>query len=180
MPRDISFLQYMRAHGNTTGPTQRPLLTGAIGGLLAFAPFELVMQLSGARESIARGFGISQWVSISISAAVMVVAGLLYAGVFKRAANDFHGGWLFGASFGFLLWMVAPVTLWQLLTGRPIAVGTAAMGLFAGHILFGIALGLVFPWVHFLLQRRLNEANDEAASLDEKPLVAKANPRIHS
>ena len=162
MARDSSFLQYMRAHGNTAGPTQRPLLTGAISGVIAFVPYEAILQLSGARASIAHGFGISMWASLGFNGTVMVVAGLLYAAIFKRAANDFHGGWLFGASFGFLLWMIAPVTLWQLITAQPIAVGEAAMGLFGGHIVYGIALGFVFPWIHFLIQTELrNDGQNE-------------------
>jgi hypothetical protein len=101
----------------------------------------------------------------------MILAGVLYAAVFKRAANDFHGGWLFGASFGFLLWMVTPVALWQLFTGQPIVVGGAAMGLFGAHVLYGIALGLIFPWIHTLIQSRLNEARVEVAAPEDKSVV---------
>src|SRR5690348_5501325 len=115
MAQDVSFLQYMRAHGNTAGPTQRPYLTGAIGGLLAFGPFEGLLRLSAARESIARGFDISIWESMGISALIMILAGVVYAAVFKRAANDRRGGWLFGASYGFLLWIIAPISLLQLI-----------------------------------------------------------------
>jgi hypothetical protein len=163
MARDVSFMQYMRAHGNTAGPTQRPLLTGAISGLLAFVPYELVLRLSGGRASIAAGFGISVWTSSAMNMTVMVVAGVIYASIFKRAANDCSGGWIFGASYGFLLWMIAPITLWQLLGSRELAVGTAAMGLFGAHVLYGLVLGLVFPWIHFLIQSRLRDRNDKRA-----------------
>src|SRR5215218_1061370 len=146
MAKDISFMQYMRAHGNTAGPTQRPLMTGAISGFLAFLPYELVLRASGGRASIAAGFDISLWTSSAMNMTVMVVAGIVYAAIFKRAANDCSGGWIFGASYGFLLWMIAPITLWQLLSARELAVGTAAMGLFGAHVLYGLALGLVFPW----------------------------------
>ncbi|HYJ92362.1 MAG TPA: hypothetical protein VEV84_13710, partial [Pyrinomonadaceae bacterium] len=91
--------------------------------------------------------------------------------VFKRAANDFHGGWLFGASFGFLLWMIAPVALWQLFTGQPIVVGGAAMGLFGAHVLYGIALGLIFPWIHTLIQTKLNEAINGRGSAEDESAV---------
>lgn len=168
MTRDVSFMQYLRAHGNTAGPTQRPYLTGAIGGLLAYVPYELMLQFSGAQQAISRGFGIDTRLSLGLSAFIMVAAGVLYAAVFKRAANDSRGGWLFGASFGFLLWMIAPVTLWQLIAAQPIAVGGAAIGLFAGHVLFGIVLGLVFPWIHMLLQ---SELNDEIAPVESTRLT---------
>ena len=156
MARDVSFLQYMRAHGNTAGPTQRPLLTGAIGGLIAFVPYELILNYSGAGEAIAHGVGLNGGVSIGVGALLMIFAGVLYAAVFKRAANDRRGGWLFGASYGFLLWIITPITLWQAITARPLVVGRAAMGLFGAHVLFGVILGAIFPWVHRFVQTRMN------------------------
>ena len=163
MARDISFMQYLRAHGNTAGPTQRPLWTGAISGLIAFVPYETVLRLTGGRGSIARGFDISTWTSSATNLTVMIVAGVIYAAIFKRAANDRGGGWIFGASYGFLLWMIAPITVWQLIGSRQLAVGTAAMGLFAAHILYGFTLGLVFPRVHFMIQSRLESSNNRRA-----------------
>ena len=81
----------------------------------------------------------------------MILAGVLYAAIFKRAANDFHGGWLFGASYGFLIWMIAPITLWQLFTGgRSLSEGRH--GALRRQFLYGIALGLAFPWIHGLVQ----------------------------
>ncbi|HEX6125365.1 MAG TPA: hypothetical protein VFZ23_08320 [Pyrinomonadaceae bacterium] len=167
MAKDISFMQYMRAHGNTAGPTQRPLLTGAISGLLAFVPYEAVLRLSGGRASIAAGFDINMWTSTAINMVVMVLAGMIYAAIFKRAANDCRGGWIFGASYGFVLWMIAPITMWQLLGSRELAVGTAAMGLFGAHVLFGLALGTVFPWIHFLIQSRLSNINDQRMQMGQ-------------
>ena len=166
----------MRAHGNTPGPTQRPLLAGVVSGLAAFVPYEIVLNISGARDLIVDGFGIDPWLSLGIRVIEMILAGVIYAAIFKRAANDYHGGWLFGASFGFLIWMVAPISLWQLLTGRPIVVGRAAMGLFAANVLYGAALGLAFPWIHSLIQTRLDGAakhrasrpNSSAANSDEE------------
>jgi hypothetical protein len=168
MANDVSFLQYMRAHGNTAGPTQRPYLTGAISGIAAFIPFEMILRASGARSSISDGFSLSVWMSMLIGGLVMILAGIVYAAVFKRAANDVRGGWLFGASFGFLVWLVSPISVWQLVTGRPVAVGTAAMGLFGAHVVYGIALGLIFPWVHFMLQSRLNDQNNLRELRDEQ------------
>ena len=162
-------MQYLRAHGNTAGPTQRPLLTGAISGLIGFVPFEILLRVSGARRAIAQGFGLSTWESTIIGAFLMLIAGIVYSALFKRAANDVRGGWVFGASFGFLVWLVAPITLWQLIRSHPIAVGKAAMGVFGAHILFGFTLGVVFPWIHFLIQSRLENGNKRRAeSRDDK------------
>jgi len=54
MARDISFLQYMRAHGNTPAPTQRPYLNGAISGLFAAVPSFIALYFSDALDSIER------------------------------------------------------------------------------------------------------------------------------
>lgn len=158
MASDISFMQYMRAHGNTPGPTQRPLLTGALSGLFAEIPSGLLLYWSGALSSIEKYFFWDTRLILAADGALMIFSGILYAWIFKRAANDCKGGWLFGISFGFLLWMFAPVTLWQIITNQPIAVGHAAMGLFGSRIVFGFFLGLLFPRVHALVQRRLSEA----------------------
>ena len=156
MARNISFLHYLRAHGNTPVPTQRPLLTGAVSGAIAAVPFVLLLYVSGAIASAARAFGINIAVGLAASVLLSIIGGLLYAIVFQRAANDRRGGWMFGMCFGFLLWTIGPVTLWQTITGRPIATGTAAMGIFGAQVFSGLVLGLVFPWVHRLFQGRLD------------------------
>jgi len=155
MTRDISFLQYMRAHGNTPGPTQRPYLNGAISGLLAAFPAFIVLHFSGAMDSIEKTLSIGMLGSLVVYAGLMILAGVAYAAIFKRAANDHQGGWLFGISYGFLLWVLGPVTIWQTISNRPVATGHAAMGLFGAQVLFGLVLGLLFPAVHSFLQARL-------------------------
>jgi hypothetical protein len=80
--------------------------------------------------------------------AVATLGGALYGAVFRRAASDRRGGWLFGISYGFLLWMLGPVTLLQVVLGRPLAVGTAAVGLLGAHLLSGLILGVLFRPMH--------------------------------
>ena len=159
MGSDVSFWQYMRAHGNTPGPTQRPHLTGAISGLIAAAPSGALLYWSGALTGAAATFGARLWVVAVSNLGFAVLAGVLYATVFKRAANDRGGGWLFGISYGFLLWTLMPLTLWQLLAANPSITGRAAMGLFAGQVLYGLVLGLVYPWIHGIVQSRLLDSH---------------------
>ena len=158
MAKNISFLQYMRAHGNTPGPTQRPLLTGAVSGLLAAIPAGLLLYASGGLVGGAERAGIDLAAAHAVHAVLMVLSGMLYAAVFKRAANDQKGGWLFGAAFGFLVWMFTPITIWQLFAPRPVAVGNAAIGLFAAHVLYGLVLGILYPRIHALVQSRMKRA----------------------
>jgi hypothetical protein len=170
MPKNISFLQYMRAHGNTPGPTQRPLLTGALGGAVAAFPSGLLLYWSGAFVGVADRAGIGLLATHAAHAFISILAGILYSEVFKRAANDRKGGWLFGAAFGFLLWMFAPITIWQLFAPRPVAVGEAAMGLFAAHIVYGLVLGFLYPRIHTLVQARLAKRQPEKRPSEEREI----------
>ena len=78
----------------------------------------------------------------------MLLGGILYGLLFRRAANDARGGWLFGLSFGFVLWMLGPVPLLQWLPDQPILRGYPAAGLLLAQLLWGLAVGLVFPPIH--------------------------------
>lgn len=161
--QDISFMQYMRAHGNTPGPTQRPLLTGVICGLIAFVPSAFLLYITGALVSLAQALKLNLLFVLLLDAALAVIGGVLYAEIFKRAANDRRGGWLFGICYGFSLWMLGPTTIWQMIASQPIAIGYAAMGLFGSNLLYGVALGCLFPRVHYLLQSKLS--SDDTSSL---------------
>src|ERR1043166_1990200 len=160
MARSASFIQYMRAHGNTPGPTQRPILAGAITGVLAEIPAALLLWWSGALISVTRSLSTRTWIALLLHSLATIVAGAIYGRVFSRAANDPDGGWLFGISYGFLIWMVGPVTLLQWIFGRPLALGVAAIGMLAAHLIYGLALGLLFPVVHHLIQSELRDLHE--------------------
>jgi hypothetical protein len=152
----------MRAHGNTPGPTQRPKLAGGLAASLAEAPAALLLWATGGLEGLARAEGASTATAILLHLCVMSLAGALYGRLFSRAANDRRGSWLFGISYGFLLWMVGPVMALQWVVGRPVAVGTAAVGVLGAHLVYGLVLGLLFPQVHRLLQRKLGDVSRPA------------------
>jgi hypothetical protein len=152
-------MQYMRAHGNTPGPTQRPKLAGLLTGILAELPAAFALWQSGALASLARAIGLQQWMTLILHAGALALAGATYGHVFGRAANDRRGGWLFGIGYGYLLWMLGPVALLQWITARPVATGAAAIGMLGSHLLYGLALGLLFPFTHWLLRRELGGVN---------------------
>ena len=159
-------MQYMRAHGNTPGPTQRPILAGALTALIAEIPAAGMLWWSGALSSAMQILSLALWVILVLHSAAMIVSGAIYGRVFSRAANDVRGGWLFGISYGFLIWMVGPVTALQWLIDRPIALGVAAMGILGAHLIYGLVLGLLFPAVHRSLQcelRQLKEPNQRGS-----------------
>jgi hypothetical protein len=160
MAKSVSFIQYMRAHGNTPGPTQRPILAGALTALIAEIPAVGMLWWSGALSSATETLSLALWVILAFHLAVMIVSGAIYGRVFSRAANDIRGGWLFGISYGFLIWMVGPVTVLQWLIDHPIALGVAAMGILGAHLIYGLVLGLLFPWVHKSLQCELRQLKE--------------------
>jgi hypothetical protein len=150
-----AFIRYMRAHGNDAGPLQRPTTGGVITALLAGLAVLPLLWRTGALADLSRTLSISVAKPAVLQVLVLAAAGAIYGRIFGRAANDKRGGWLFGISYGFLLWTIGPITLLQWLLGRPVALGLAAVGLLAGHLLYGLALGALFPFTQKLLQRKL-------------------------
>src|SRR5918995_6285991 len=146
----------LQAHGLDAGPTQRPLLAGSIAGLVAAAPALAIEVPFGLLDALVRATGTSSLVVTVAYGILMLLGGVLYGWVFQRAANDVRGGWLFGMAFGFILWMLGPVPLLQWLPDQPILRGYPAVGLLLAQLLWGLAVGLVFPLVH----RRLHAGLD--------------------
>lgn len=146
----------MKAHGNVPGPTQRPVLAGAIGGALGAIPACAVLWFSGGWSAASAFFGGSEYL-LAVSFGLLIATGAIYGRVFNRAANDWRAGWLFGISYGFLIWNLGPSAFQELILQRPVLVGTAALGMFGAHQTFGLVLGLCFPWVHRLLQWKVSD-----------------------
>lgn len=145
-------LRILQAHGLDAGPTQRPLLAGAAAGVLAAVPALAVLTGFQSLDAPARAAGTSVAAAGLAYAGLMLAGGVLYGWLFQRAANDRRGGWLFGLSFGFVLWMLGPIPLLQWLPERPVLGGYPAAGLLLAQLLWGLVLGLVFPWVHHRLR----------------------------
>ncbi len=171
-------ISMVRAHGLDPGPTQRPLATGALAGLLASLPAIAVLEEFGWLDALAHAIGGAALGSVAVAlacAAVLTVAGLLYGLLFGRGANDPLGGWLFGLAFGFLLWMLLSVVLLQFLpateSGRPVFIGRPVMGLLLGALVWGAGLGAAFPPLHRKLRAGLDDNE-----MEERPSAAKVGP----
>ena len=137
------------------------VVSGSIAGVAAIA----VLLFSGAAASLSSATGLRAPTIAGLFALLMALAGALYGRVFMRAANDTRGGWLFGISYGFGLWMIGPVTVMQWFLARPVAVGHSAQGLFASHLAWGLALGILFPHIHRVVQRKSTSEAEKAAGL---------------
>ena len=165
---------FLSAHGYDPGPTQRPLLAGAISGVGATVPAIGILIAFGSLEAEARILGLSQGMTVGLGWAVMSAAGAAYARLFGRAANDLRGGWLFGMTFGFALWAAGAVMVLPLASGGMAPAGAAAIGVFLSLIAWGAAVGALVPFVH----RPLHESIEEGAKhADVGPSAATARGR---
>ena len=149
--------RFLWAHGYEAGPTQRPRLAGAIAAAIAEGPTLALMLATGAVEPLLRAVGLSLPVGLALHLVLVMFAGVVYGQLFQRAANDRSGGWLFGLAFGFLGWMAGPVTALEWLSGRIVIAGSPAQGLFAAYLLWGMLVGLLFPYIHRPLQASLDD-----------------------
>jgi hypothetical protein len=150
-------LSMLQAHGLEAGPTQRPLLAGAVAALIADLPATAVLVPFGSLDALGHAAGIATVLAGLAYGGTMLLGGVLYGWLFQRAANDPRGGWLFGLAFGFVLWMLGPIPLLQWLPDRPILSGNPAIGLLLGQLIWGLVLGVVFPFVHRRLHAGLED-----------------------
>lgn len=148
---------FLDAHGYAPGPTQRPLLTGAISGALATIPAVGLLLAFGSLGVEARILGISDVATVAIGVPAMAVAGAVYARVFGRAANNARGGWLFGLAYGFVLWAGGAVMVLPIVSGGVAPAGQAAVGVLLSLFAWGAALGALLPFVQRPLHQRLQE-----------------------
>jgi hypothetical protein len=153
---------FLSAHGYDPGPTQRPLLAGAISGVLAAIPAVAVLWAFGSIEVEAKilGLGIAQ--TLAIGFPVMAVAGAIYCRLFGRAANNLHGGWLFGMAFAFALWAAGAAFILPIVSGGSTPAGQAAVGVFASLLVWGCGLGIINALVHPYLHERIETASESS------------------
>lgn len=144
---------FMRAHGATAGPRLRPVATGICAGFLGFLFGLAVLISTGAQHELLRQFGAG--IVIPIETSYALAAGALYGKIYRRAALDPRGGWLFGMSSGFIIWMIAFAGIGPWIYGEPLVLGRAAIGALAAHFVFGTAMGIAYPMVHSLFHRLL-------------------------
>ena len=146
--------QFMSAHGYAATPTQRPVRTGLLAGAIAALPALAIVLLPGALKKLGETLGMTAGRAGWLGLLFLAICGAIYGRIFMRTANDRRGGWLFGISYGFLIWMLGPVTVLQAIRGKPVAVGTQAVELLGSFLVYGLVLGVIFPWVHRLLEKQ--------------------------
>jgi hypothetical protein len=166
---------FLAAHGYDPGPSQRPLTSGAISGVLGTIPAIGVLIAFGSLEVEARILGMSPLATVAIGWVVMAIAGAAYARFFGRAANAVRGGWIWGMSFGFALWAAGAVLVLPIMSGGRAPAGDAAIGVALSLIIWGLATGILVPFVHRPLHESLETAS-KAADVGPSAAAAKGGP----
>ncbi len=166
---------FLSAHGYDPGPSQRPLLSGAISGVLATIPAIGVLVWFGSLKVEAEILGFSTLITLCLGWAVMAAAGAIYARMFGRAANHVRGAWLFGMAFGFGLWAAGAVLVLPIAGSGRAAAGSAALGLAAAMLVWGVALGILVPFVHRPLHESL-ESGSKRAEVGPSAAAGKQRP----
>lgn len=154
---------FLSAHGYDPGPSQRPLTAGAIAGVLATIPAVPILVWFGSLEVEAGILHLSPLLTIALGWVAMAIAGAAYARLFGRAANNPHGGWLFGMVFAFALWAGGAVLVLPLASGGAAPAGKAALGVILSMLTWGLAAGILVPFVHRPLHESLKKASRRAA-----------------
>ena len=144
--------EHLRAHGFDPGPSQRPRAAGAMSAACASPVALFILERTGGIAWLQGCVHVPRAITAAIVVAIGVLTGVAYAQTFRRAANDRRGGWMFGMSFGFAVWMLASGVLRAF---GLVAIGWPAVGLFGAFVLHGAAMGLVFPWIHRPLMREV-------------------------
>jgi hypothetical protein len=163
---------FLSAHGYDPGPTQRPLLAGAISGALAAIPAVAVLWAFGSIKVEAQILGVGVGTTLALGFPIMAVAGAIYCRLFGRAANNLHGGWLFGMAFAFALWAAGAAFILPIVSGGSTPAGRAAVGVFASLLVWGFGLGIINALIHPYLHERIETASE---STDVGPRAAASN-----
>jgi hypothetical protein len=150
---------FLSVHGYDPGPSQRPLLSGALAGILGTVPAIPILIEFGSLGVEAKILGLSTVATLAIGWAAMGIAGAIYARTFGRAANNARGGWLFGMAFGFALWAAGAVLLLPVSSGGRAPAGQPALGVALSLLAWGLTTGILVPFVH----RPFHESLERAA-----------------
>jgi len=122
---------------------------GAAGGLIGGLLFLLVMLQVGSLPGVGRLVGSgSDFVAIAVHLVIAQLVGASYGLLFRRQSFDRTSALGWGVAYGFLWWVIGPLTLAPIILGSaPAWTAAAAADAFpslVGHLAYGAALGMTF------------------------------------
>ncbi len=163
---------FLAAHGYDPGPTQRPMLAGVLCGTIATLVAVPLLWMFGSLPVQAGILGLSETKTVMAGAGGMAAAGAMYGWLFKRAANDPCGGWLFGMAYGFALWAGGAAMILPAVSQGSAPAGEPAIGILLALLAWGTVLGAIFPYLHRRLHARIDSGRGSTRSVG--PMAAAA------
>ncbi len=122
---------------------------GAAAGLVGGVLFTLVMVQIGFLPTVARLVGSdSEFVGLIAHLVIAEIVGISYGVLFRRQAFDPAAAVGWGVSYGFVWWILGPLTLAPVILGGvpawTVEAAAAAFPSLIGHLSYGAGLGLTF------------------------------------
>lgn len=122
---------------------------GVIGGLTGGLVFGMMMGMMGMLPMIASLVGSeSATVGFLVHMLISVVFGVGFAMVLGRRVHSHGSGAGLGALYGLFLWVLGPLMMMPVMMGMGLqfanAFSTQNLMSLAGHLMFGVVLGLVY------------------------------------
>ena len=130
----------------------RAVVRGAAAGLVGAVIFTLVMVQIGFLPVVANLVGSdSEVVGLIVHLLIGVAIGATFGLFFRRQAFDAGAAVGWGTAYGFVWWLLGPLTLAPIIAGAEpawsVAAAAAAFPGLIGHLAYGAGLGLTFYWL---------------------------------
>ncbi len=127
----------------------RALGQGAAAGLVGGLLFTVVMVQIGFLPTVARLVGaVSPLAGFIVHLAIAALIGMSYGLLFRRQSYDLGSAVGWGVSYGFVWWVLGPLTLLPALLGSTpqwsVAAAAEAFPAVVGHLAYGAGLSVVF------------------------------------
>jgi hypothetical protein len=119
---------------------------GVLGGLTGGVAFGLIMQWLGWLPTVAKlAEGNSLFVGWCVHMAIAAFVGAMYAVLFGWMAEALVASAVLGVMYGAIWWVLGGLTLMPLRLGSGLFVfNTAAWQSLAGHLIYGLVLGIAY------------------------------------
>ncbi|UGY94756.1 hypothetical protein [Streptomyces gobiensis] len=152
------------AHASSRGTAAMPAraMFGAVGGLVGGIAFGIMMQIMDMMPMIAMlvesdSIGVAWVIHLIISVIFGIIFGLLLAS--HRAARVLPASAL-GLVYGAIWWVIGGLWLMPARLGMPVFdVNEVAWKSLAGHLVYGLLLGLVYAGIYQLMRRGRGSAS---------------------
>lgn len=160
----------------------RAVARGALAGLVGGAVFTLVMVQIGFLPTVARLVGSrSLLTGLIVHLMIAQLIGASYGLLFRRHSYDLGSALGWGLAYGFIWWLIGPLTLMPILLGSgpqwTADAAAAAYPSLVGHLGYGAGLGVTF----YLLEKRYSpwwvsrsQAEAQRAELRRDQLMSSA------